>query len=468
MEHSLRILACVLTGFAVLCAAALPRFAGAATETLRPNANGASAEWTAVPATAPPTDTYQNVNEAVASDGDYVTASDDAFIDNYNLQNTTFSGADAVNSVTVTVRARSTSNPPPGSIVTSARLKFGIRVGGTNYSATTADIKDTASFANFSNTWATNPATGGPWSKSDIDNLQTYIQINDCTLLEEARRAPGIHFAFIPRARAAATSCDFFVSQMFVSVDYTAAPATEGAVRRVTGGTRFVGKGFVGGSVLVYDGSALVERRHVEHPAGDFAIEVRSEITRDLDYHFVFVDREGGAAPLHSIRTRVVRGVETSHEILPAPTVRFQKSLLAKGEALVVSGYAAPRARVDVYVDGRRAKSADAGAEGEYIVILDTREVAIGAHRLEVRQVFQSFLRKRESEASLTKQFMLSAFGVLRGDLNADGVVNVSDWRYFLGRRDDSAVAALFDFNNDATIDVRDLSIFLSIIVVEG
>ena len=111
---------------------------------------------------------YQCVDEEVADeDATRVSQSMNLFIaDYYELTNP--SGiVDPIISVTVYARAKREH--------TQGQLRLLVRPGLFPYYGSTTDL--TSSWANYSYTWTTNPATGSAWGWSDINSLEAGIQL---------------------------------------------------------------------------------------------------------------------------------------------------------------------------------------------------------------------------------------------------------------------------------------------------
>ena len=164
------------------------------TETLRPNAAGDSTQFTPYPNTGEAN--WEDVDEETAdNDTTYVyNSTTPAKTDVYNL--TPHTGSGTINSVTVYAVAKKTGG-------TGNNITIVIRTGGTNYNGATGAQSLTTSYATYSDSWATNPKSGNPWSWDDIDALQA-----GCTL--------SYKIGYQNRC-----------TQVYVVVDYTPPPAVK-------------------------------------------------------------------------------------------------------------------------------------------------------------------------------------------------------------------------------------------------
>jgi PKD repeat protein len=126
---------------------------------LRPNASGDFTQWS--PSYGVPN--WQCIDEDVQNgDVDYVYADTKELVDSYNLQNTTQTGN--ISSVRVSVYARQTTG--------NEVLRQFLLIDGVKYYGAVDHIAS-FTYTLFYNDWATNPATGLPWTWSDINSLET-------------------------------------------------------------------------------------------------------------------------------------------------------------------------------------------------------------------------------------------------------------------------------------------------------
>jgi len=137
----------------------------AQTEILRPNAAG-DANVLPTDSGAGSANNYTHVDEAVASDADYVYAEfPGGGRDLYNLSDLSYTSA-TITSVIVTVRAKKTGT---GTAWTS------IRTNSTNYDSA---ITLTSDYALHSTTYTTNPNTSVAWTVDEVNALQAGVNLN--------------------------------------------------------------------------------------------------------------------------------------------------------------------------------------------------------------------------------------------------------------------------------------------------
>ena len=138
-------------------------------EILQPDGSGGLAEWKPVPAM----ENWKCVNQAISDeDSSYVVATSTSVLtDLYSLQNNTVKEG-KISSITVFIRCRASEllsgHSPPVSILVNTNSK---EYESKQFALTT-------SYANYSQTYSLNPATGQVWTWKEIDDLQVGIRGN--------------------------------------------------------------------------------------------------------------------------------------------------------------------------------------------------------------------------------------------------------------------------------------------------
>ncbi len=163
-------LTALLTAVALLL---VPHFAGAASDTRRPDAAGDETNLT--PNTGA---NYTAVAEATTDeDTTYVYTTNTTYLtDLYQLNDVTdVTGKGKINSVTVWIRARAVSTPVQASAYTR------IKTGGTAYDSSATPITLTTSYADYSHAWTTNPQTSAEWTWPEINSLQAGVGLRRAT-----------------------------------------------------------------------------------------------------------------------------------------------------------------------------------------------------------------------------------------------------------------------------------------------
>jgi len=148
----------------------VPQLGG--TEILRPNAPG-DEHNISYEAGAPYPDHYQNVDEVVPDE--YNTT---VYVKDVNWERDLYNIADhsvgTGNIKSVTVYARAIAKETPVQASLKIALKSGVTVSESGGKTLTT------SWADYSHSWLTNPATGGAFTWTDIDSLQVGVSLREC------------------------------------------------------------------------------------------------------------------------------------------------------------------------------------------------------------------------------------------------------------------------------------------------
>lgn len=173
-----------------------------ATLTIRPNGAGYYSVWSS----AGCTNDWECVDEATPSTSDYVYASKNNYKETFAFTDTGLSTG-TINSITLYYYAKYYSS-------TKKQFEPMIRSGSTDYYAGSA-FTATSSYATYSKTYATNPATGSAWTIAEVDALQAGM-------------------------RTYTSGGGAYVAQVYAVVDYTIPDScsdTDGGITLTTQGT---------------------------------------------------------------------------------------------------------------------------------------------------------------------------------------------------------------------------------------
>lgn len=228
------------------------------------------------------------------------------------------------------------------------------------------------------------------------------------------------------------------------------------------------------------DGSFLVELDNVTRLTGQ-------------TYLLSFVDRNGLIAQTKAYnipaQDKIVYG-----NILAAPTLGFQTaSVIAKGIPLILTGYATPRATVELFVDGNAAGTVLINdPSGKYAYALDTDTLGFGRHSVwaiqknaqSVTQISgytnslsndEIFIDDATNGILITKSATSGLYAfvpALTGGTGGGVLPVVVGQMYTKQAESDFSNQQSFtvsplanpklDLNGDGVIDIRDLSIFLA------
>ena len=179
------------------------------------------------------------------------------------------------------------------------------------------------------------------------------------------------------------------------------------------------------------------------------------------------VDPNGTPSLPQTFRISMTAGANTMvSSIVFPPTITTDRIEVKKGDPVIFSGYALPGSKVTITVHSAAILTAETSsdANGAWTYTFDTAALAYGDH---------TAIASAATDAGMAMLSELLAFsvgdanvaapaihpGVLRGDLNHDGRVNLIDFSimaYWYGKPDPPAYV---DFSGDGKVDLTDFSI---------
>ncbi|MBI1934205.1 DNRLRE domain-containing protein [Candidatus Peregrinibacteria bacterium] len=194
---------------------------------------------------------------------------------------------------------------------------------------------------------------------------------------------------------------------------------------------------------------------------GSFSVEYTG-LTDAAEFLFALrvKDREGNDTGILAFNVPKYVEVWTVKDILVPPTLRLEQSTMTKNAVTKIAGFATPSHTVELELDGTTYGEAKADTSGFWTIAMDTTYLAYGEHSARVRQVAAD---GRASNFSFTRVFELSKLPSPKADLNADATVDIRDWSIFLFRwgNEDAGIRLQNDMNGDGVISIFDFSIFL-------
>jgi hypothetical protein len=231
----------------------------------------------------------------------------------------------------------------------------------------------------------------------------------------------------------------------------------------------FSGTAYPGARIVIVERSAEfgdrpVGQARVESASGSFYISFTDFGLfhyGKYGYSAVIYDPDGRVSQVKTYPIDIISQSVVARNILATPTVALTRALITKGDAAKVIGYASPKKNVTIDIDQRLQYQTLSGADGKYMILISTAELAFGPHSVRAKQTDPA--TKVESDFSPIRQFIVSPHTVVQADLNNDGRIDVKDWSIFLARWQNrgGATDASIDLNADGKNDVSDLAIFL-------
>lgn len=154
--------------------------------------------------------------------------------------------------------------------------------------------------------------------------------------------------------------------------------------------------------------------------------------------------------------------------IFLSPTINVDKSEVRKGDNLIVFGQTVPNAQVNIvfHSDQEILKQTATGVTGLYRYTMDTTPFDYGGHNVKSKTVIEGDVSAISAEVPfivglISKLKDTQACGILRGDLNCDGRVNLVDFSIMAYWYKRISPPANVDLNGDGNITLVDFSIMV-------
>lgn len=221
-----------------------------------------------------------------------------------------------------------------------------------------------------------------------------------------------------------------------------------------------------------------VAARAVAEDDGSFSTTISGLSTGHYRFTVFAEDSEGILSRPYPFTAFVNAEVTTKiGDVFLPPTIRLDRSTVAKGGELVVTGQSTPGARVSVYIDSTSKKAAEAAikSSGEYLFRVNTTNLSVDSHTINTRAA----LNKSSSPYSKLESFTVtavktpepisgdgdaSASGEMGGDINGDGHIDLVDFSilaawYKKPLSNNFRKIELEFFNGDGVVNMVDFSI---------
>jgi len=205
---------------------------------------------------------------------------------------------------------------------------------------------------------------------------------------------------------------------------------------------------------------------------GNFSVKL-DNIKRLTGQTYILVFADGNGTISETKAYNIPSGKENfvDDNLVIAPTVGFSgDSIVGKNGSIIIQGYAAPKSTVTILVDGNNVGTITVNnSSGQYRFVLSADNFATGRHSVSAIQVHD----KTQSDSSSQQSFTVSPLANPKLDLNGDGTIDIKDLSIYLSylknlgagvngfNTADKNLLRVLDLNGDGKLDVRDLSIFL-------
>ncbi len=229
----------------------------------------------------------------------------------------------------------------------------------------------------------------------------------------------------------------------------------------------FSGKAFPGAKLTlslidIKQGPIAIANPLVESNAY-FEQEIISSVIGMRTYSLNIVDGDGNLGESKFFIYNLDSNSHVSEpNIIFAPTVVINRNSVAPGAALIISGNAGPGNKLEVILDGKAFVDVFSNELGAYRIQVETSKLTLGSHKIQVRQF--DFESNKASALSKVVPFEVSSFAFSGIDFNNDARVDIKDWSIFLSNwsSQDEVKRKADDLNNDGKVNIGDFSIFLN------
>ena len=230
----------------------------------------------------------------------------------------------------------------------------------------------------------------------------------------------------------------------------------------ITATLSFSGQAFPSGIIKIFtlgQGSIPVSQNTVP-ASGSFSIDFSGILPGSKLYGLQIIDPQDRTSQTKLYQINVQQPTAIQQNISLPPTLGIVRTPVTQGTAVGFEGYAVPGAAIEASVDGTLVKpTGTADSTGYYKILYNTASLALGSHKVRVRQINSDGTR---SDYSLLISFNVTKVFISVGDLNGDGVVDARDVSIFVSRyySKDPTVRITLDLNNDGKVDIEDVGIF--------
>lgn len=232
-----------------------------------------------------------------------------------------------------------------------------------------------------------------------------------------------------------------------------------------TGSTEvtIIGRAYPGATITVLrDGT--VERVVEASGSADFSFTLSEQTPGITTFGFWALDRAGRKSITYSATFQIIQNAATTLSgILLPPTLAVVPEKVAPGGTVAFQGSAVPATDVRAYVDkNEKPEETKAAATGEWAITYNTTPLAAEAFHSVRAHYIDPTNRELKSGYSKSASFYVGtrdAKAGVQGDLNGDGLVNLTDFSILLFNW--NGTGGIADLNTDGLVSLPDFSILL-------
>lgn len=223
------------------------------------------------------------------------------------------------------------------------------------------------------------------------------------------------------------------------------------------------GRAYPGATITVLrDGT--IERVIEAGGAADFSLTLSEQTPGITTFGFWALDRAGRRSITYSATFQIVQNaVTTLSGILLPPTLAVNPEKVAPGNAVTFSGSAFPGTNLYAYVDRiEKPEETKSSPNGEWTITYDTSLLSVEAfHSVKAHYIDPTNPELKSGYSQNTSFYVgtrdAEPGGI--GDINGDGVVNLTDFSILLFNW--NAAGGVADLNTDGVVSLPDFSILL-------
>jgi cysteine-rich repeat protein len=223
------------------------------------------------------------------------------------------------------------------------------------------------------------------------------------------------------------------------------------------------GRAYPGATITVLrDGT--VERVVEASGESDFSFTLTDQTPGITTFGFWALDRAGRKSITYSATFQVIQNAATTLSgILLPPTLAVVPEKIAPGGTVSFQGSAVPSTNIRAYVDtNEKPEETKAAVNGEWAISYDTAPLTGEAFHSVKAHYIDPANSELKSGYSKSTSFYVGTRDVktgLQGDLNGDGLVNLTDFSILLFNW--NAKSGIADINLDGMVSLPDFSILL-------
>jgi hypothetical protein len=251
-----------------------------------------------------------------------------------------------------------------------------------------------------------------------------------------------------------------------IEATFAAIPAEALVAGPILASITFDGKAFPGGKISVFQKDLNVElttsQQDVSNFTGSFHLRFTDLPKNVHSFGLLAKDIDGRTSQSKFFLVDANNTNPVYENIVVPPTVDLRNTEVSRGGNVTVFGYASPSHTVRIYINGILTKEGLAGNNGSYSFNIPTSALNFGQYQVTAKQI--NLDGGIESDFSTTKTFTVSKLVMVKTDLNSDGKIDVRDLSIFLSLWNNTTAEGRnsIDFSGDKKVDLTDFSIFIN------